>query len=86
MIIRPVARSVAVILIAMMILSLSPISPIRSIIPADGSRHMTPMSAPCRKIRKMEIEAALKQEMIQKGMSADDVQKVLDAGKKGKCE
>jgi hypothetical protein len=38
------------------------------------------------KIRKMEIEAALKQEMIQKGMSADDVQKVLDAGKKGKCE
>jgi len=32
MIIRPVARSVAVILIAMMILSLSPISPIRSII------------------------------------------------------
>jgi hypothetical protein len=38
------------------------------------------------KLRKMEMEAALKQEMIQKGMSPDDIQKVLDAGKRGKCE
>lgn len=38
------------------------------------------------KIRKAEMEAALKQEMIQKGMSAEDIQKVLDAGKKGKCD
>ena len=38
------------------------------------------------KIRKMETEAALKQEMIQRGMSAEDIQKVLDAGKKGKCD
>src|SRR5262249_14242886 len=38
------------------------------------------------KIRKAELEAALKQEMIQKGMAADDIQKVLDAGKKGKCD
>ncbi len=36
MIIRPVARSAAVILIAMMILNLSPISPIRSIIPVHA--------------------------------------------------
>ena len=29
--------------------------------------------------RRMELEAALKQEMIQRGMSADDIQKVLEA-------
>src|SRR5205823_3824444 len=37
------------------------------------------------KVRKAEMEAALKQEMIRQGMSADDIQKVLDAGKTGKC-
>ena len=35
------------------------------------------------KVRRAEIEAALKQEMIQRGMSADEIEKVLAAsGKK----
>jgi hypothetical protein len=32
-----------------------------------------------RKVRQAEMEAALKQEMIQRGMSADDIQKVMEA-------
>jgi hypothetical protein len=32
-----------------------------------------------RKVRQAEIDAALKHEMIQRGMSADDIQKVLEA-------
>lgn len=31
--------------------------------------------------RKAEIDAALKSEMLQRGMSADDIQKVLAAGR-----
>lgn len=36
------------------------------------------------KIRKLELEAALKQQMIQQGMSADEIQKVLNV--KRVCE
>jgi hypothetical protein len=31
------------------------------------------------KLRKHEIDAALKREMIERGMTADEIQKVLDA-------
>jgi hypothetical protein len=33
-----------------------------------------------QKDRRMEIEAALKKEMLQRGMSADDIERVLEAG------
>jgi surface antigen len=32
-----------------------------------------------RKVRQAEVEASLKQDMIQRGLSADDIQKVLGA-------
>jgi hypothetical protein len=32
------------------------------------------------RMRQAEIDAALKSEMIQRGMSADEIQQVLDAG------
>lgn len=35
------------------------------------------------KIRKAELEAALKQQMIQQGMSADEIQKILSSSKRG---
>jgi hypothetical protein len=34
------------------------------------------------KVRKAELDAALKQEMIQKGMGAEDIERVLNTGKK----
>lgn len=37
------------------------------------------------KIRKAEMDAALKQEMIAKGMSADDIVKVLGEHRKRGC-
>ena len=36
------------------------------------------------KIRKAEIDAALKHEMIQRGMSADEIRQVLEASSKGR--
>jgi hypothetical protein len=36
------------------------------------------------KIHKTEVEAALKQEMIQRGMSADEIERVLRATASGK--
>jgi hypothetical protein len=33
-----------------------------------------------RRVRQAEIDAALKHKMLEQGMSADDIQKVLDAG------
>jgi len=36
-----------------------------------------------RGIREAEINAALKQDMLNRGMSADDIRTVLEAGSKG---
>ena len=36
------------------------------------------------KVRRAEIEAALKHDMIERGMSAEDIQKVLEASARGK--
>jgi hypothetical protein len=36
------------------------------------------------KIHKTEVEAALKQEMIQRGMSADEIERILKATASGK--
>jgi hypothetical protein len=35
------------------------------------------------KIRRVETEAALKQDMLSRGMSAEDIQTVIDAGSDG---
>ena len=35
-----------------------------------------------QRARKVEIEAKLKQDMLDRGMSADEIRTVLDAGKK----
>jgi hypothetical protein len=35
-----------------------------------------------RKVRRAEIAAALKQEMLQRGMSAEEIRTVLEAGSK----
>ncbi len=37
------------------------------------------------KIRQAELDAALKQEMLQRGMSAEEIQMVLSASSKGVC-
>jgi hypothetical protein len=37
------------------------------------------------KLRKAEMEAALKQDMIRQGMSADDIERVLKSGKREGC-
>jgi|SRR6516162_840144 hypothetical protein len=39
-----------------------------------------------RKARQVEVEAALKKEMIERGMSADDVVKVLGASSRAEYE
>ncbi len=36
-----------------------------------------------QKVRRAEIEAALKHEMIQRGMSVDEIRQVLEASAKG---
>ena len=36
-----------------------------------------------QKIRRAEIEAALKHEMLQRGMSADEIRQVLEASARG---
>jgi hypothetical protein len=36
-----------------------------------------------QKVRRAEIEAALKHEMLQRGMSADEIRQVLEASSKG---
>ena len=36
-----------------------------------------------QRVRRAEIEAALKHEMIQRGMSADEIRQVLEASAKG---
>jgi hypothetical protein len=39
-----------------------------------------------RKVREAEQNAALKQSMVEKGMSAADIERVMNAGgKKGQC-
>ena len=37
------------------------------------------------KHRKLQVEAALKQQMIERGMSADEIQEVIRAAKPGKA-
>lgn len=37
------------------------------------------------KIRQAELDVSLKQEMLQRGMSAEDIQMVLSASSKGNC-
>jgi hypothetical protein len=37
------------------------------------------------KCRKLQVEAALKQQMIERGMSADEIVEVLGAGRSGKA-
>jgi hypothetical protein len=37
------------------------------------------------KYRKLQVEAALKQQMIERGMSADEIKEVLGAGRSGKA-
>ena len=37
------------------------------------------------KHRKFQVEAALKQQMIERGMSADEIKEVLGAGRPGKA-
>ena len=34
---------------------------------------------------KLQVEAALKQQMIERGMSADDIKEVIETGKSGKA-
>ena len=36
-----------------------------------------------QKNRKIELEIALKQEMLQRGMSAEDIERVIKASRKG---
>lgn len=38
------------------------------------------------KIRKIEIDAALKHDMLQRGMSAAEIQTVLNTSRRGKCD
>ena len=44
---------------------------------------ITTIASNWRKVREAEQEAALKQSMIEKGMSADDIVRVLKAGGSG---
>ena len=37
------------------------------------------------KHRKLQLEAALKQQMIERGMSADEIKEVIRAGRSGKA-
>jgi hypothetical protein len=38
------------------------------------------------KHRKLQVEAALKQQMIERGMSADEIQEVIRAARPGKAQ
>jgi hypothetical protein len=46
---------------------------------------VTSISFAWRKVKQTEIEAQLKTEMIQRGMSADDIKKVIEASPSNPC-
>jgi hypothetical protein len=42
-------------------------------------------SAAWARVRRMEMEASLKEQMIERGMSADEIERVLAAGQGKRC-
>ncbi len=65
----------------LIIVSLALLIPILGIVFGTVTNHFT-------RVRKAEIEASLKMEMLQRGMSAEEIRTVIEATprKKGKCE
>lgn len=65
----------------LIVVTLALLIPILGIIFGTVTGHLT-------RVRKAEIEASLKMEMLQRGMSAEEIRMVVEATprKKGKCE